>query len=248
MRLTDQALVAVALARDAAAASGRWATVADLLAGLAAEPEGRAGRRLRARATAAAALAERAGSAPAPALDAVLRDAADKAAPRPAGTGDLLDAALTVGGPDVADLLVAAGYDRDLDPAGVAPWDPDAETYGLAVMDDPGMSRCAARIVAQVRAGAGGAVAVILAVAAAPDADGAALLEDPDRLALALSRLRERHPAAGTPGWDAGLDAVVTAAARLRGDKRTTTADLVRAAVVAGGSGPVAVLEEAQRL
>ncbi|CAN5764115.1 hypothetical protein BH24ACT14_BH24ACT14_03220 [soil metagenome] len=246
-RLTDQALVAVSLARAAALASERHATVADLLAALAVESEGEAGRRLRNRSSAAAALTERAVSVPAPLLDTAVRTAVAHSAGRAATTVDLLEAALVVGSDDVADLLAGAGYDRDLDgflvddvfgePPGMG------ETYGLSPAGVPDLSEPAARVVAQVRAIAGGAVALLLAVAAAPDADGAALLPEPEALALARSDL-ERRGRGDQPGWDAGLDVVVDAAAQLREGDQTTTRDLVRACLVAGGEGPKAVVEE----
>ncbi len=249
-RLTDQALVAVSLARAAALALDRHATVADLLAGLAVESEGEAGRRLRNRSSAAAVLAERAVSVPAPPLDAAVRNAVQHSGARAATTVDLLEAALVVGTDDVADLLAGAGYDRDLDGFLVddvfGEVDGAGETYGLSPAGATDMDEPAARVVAQVRAIAGGAVALLLAVAAAPDADGAALLPDPEALALARSEL-DRRGRGDSPGWEAGLDVVVGAAVRLRDGERTTTGDLVRACLVVGGDGPKAVVEEADR-
>ncbi|MDQ3537832.1 MAG: hypothetical protein M3415_03395 [Actinomycetota bacterium] len=249
-RLTDQALVAVSLARAAALASDRHATVADLLAALAAEGEGEAGRRLRNRSSAAAALAERAVSVPAPLLDTAVRNAVQQSGARAATTVDLLQAAVAVGEDDIADLLAGAGYDRDLD--GYLAEDlfgelgGAGETYGLAPAGAPDLSEPAARAMAQVRAIAGGAVALLLAVAAAPDGDGASLLPDPEALALAWSRLGGRGRG-DEAGWDVGLDVVVATAAQLRNGERTTTRDLVRACLVAGGDGPKAVVEEADR-
>ncbi|MDQ3710395.1 MAG: hypothetical protein M3387_14035 [Actinomycetota bacterium] len=249
-RLTDQALVAVSLARAAALASDRHATVADLLAALAVESEGQAGRRLRNRSSAAAALAERAVSVPAPPMDAAVRNAVQHSGARAATTVDLLEAALVVGTDDVADLLAGAGYDRDLDGFLVddlfGELDGAGETYGLSPAGAPDLDEPAARVVAQVRAIAGGAVALLLAVAAAPDADGAALLSDREALALARSDL-ERRGLGDQPGWDAGLDVVIDTAAQLREGERTTTRDLVRACLIAGGDGPKAVVEEADR-
>jgi len=249
-RLTDQALVAVSLARAAALASDRHATVADLLAALAVESEGEAGRRLRNRSSAAAALAERAVSVPAPPMDAAVRNAVQHSGARAATTVDLLEAALVVGTDDVADLLAGAGYDRDLDGFLVddvfGELDGAGETYGLSPAGAPDLDEPAARVVAQVRAIAGGAVALLLAVAAAPDADGAVLLGDREALALARSNL-DRRGLGDQPGWDAGLDVVIDTAAQLREGERTTTRDLVRACLIAGGDGPKAVVEEADR-
>lgn len=247
MRLTDQALVAVALARRSAGATGRTPSVADLLAGLAAEPDGGAGRRLRARASTAVRLVESAGT-PAPPLDGCIALAAAGAAPRPAWTLDLLAAARRTGGPDVADLLDADSYDLDGprvgDPFRV--WDDEAETFGLDPAGDQDLTGPAARVVAQVRAAAGGAVEVLLAVAAAPDAEAAELLPEPDELAIALVRLRDAG-ADATPGWDHGLVPVIEAAASLRAGDQTAARDLVAAAVVAGGSGPRRLLEDVRR-
>ena len=240
-RLTDQAAVAVELARRFAATT--TVTVAHLLAGLAVEPEGRAGRRLRERASAAAELGARAVDAPAPPLEDAVRAAAQHAGERAAGTVDLLDAALTTGGDDIADLLAAAGYDRDLDgwllTDPVEAWFEDAETYGF----DPGdalLEPAAARVIAQVRAVAGGAVEVILAVAAAPDAG--VINADPTDLAAIASRLR-----GDDPRWDAGLDAVLGAAQAMSGGERLGVRDLVRAALAAGGDGPRLIVELAGR-
>lgn len=240
-RLTDQAVVAVALARVAA---GRGpATIAHLLAGLASEAEGRAGARLRERASAAAALADRARATPAPAMEDALVAAIDKAQGRAATTIDLLDAALAVGGDDVADLLGAVGYSRDLDgwltSDPVEDWFEHPETFGFHPAGDAVFDAPASRVVAQVRAVRGGAVDVLIAAAAAPDAGVA--VADPAALAAAAARLRRP-----TDGWDAGLDAVVEAARSLAEQDTVTIRDLVRAALVAGGDGPRLVLELAE--
>ena len=109
VRLTDQAVVAVALARRIA--GDRPATAADLLAGLAVEPEGGAGLLLRASAGVVG-LERRVAAQPRglPALDDVARAAAC-ADGHPVWTVELLDAAVVRGGPDVGDLLEATGLD-----------------------------------------------------------------------------------------------------------------------------------------
>lgn len=237
-RLTDQAAVAVAVAR-AVAQPGK-PTVAHLLIGLATEPEGRAGRRLRERATAAGALVQRGGGAPSARLEEAVAQAAAAAGDRAATTVDLLDAVIAVGGSDVEDLLDAAGYQRDLDGwlAGgpLERWFDDAETFGLQPGGDEQFDAAAARVVAQVHAVDGGAVEVLVAAAAAPDAGMPAV--DPAALASASARLR-----GGGSGWDRGLDAVTEAARTLRDGERVRVRDLVRAALIAGGDGPRLVLE-----
>jgi hypothetical protein len=183
-------------------------------------------------------------------MDAAVRNAVQHSGARAATTVDLLEAALVVGTDDVADLLAGAGYDRDLDGFLVddvfGELDGAGETYGLSPAGAPDLDEPAARVVAQVRAIAGGAVALLLAVAAAPDADGAVLLGDREALALARSDL-DRRGLGDQPGWDAGLDVVIDTAAQLREGERTTTRDLVRACLIAGGDGPKAVVEEADR-
>lgn len=242
-RFTDQAVVAVALARTVAPDEP---TVAHLLIGLATEPEGRAGRRLRERATAAAALVERGVSAPSTRLDEALGRAVSAAGARAVTTVDLLDAALAVGRDDIENLLAGAGYHRDLDgwlagdPMDV--WFEDAETYGLNPGGDAMLDRAAARVVAQVRAVGGGAVEVLIAAAAAPDAEVVAA--DPSDLAAVAARLgRSASPRSSARAWDVGLDAVVAAAHTLSEGGAVTVRDLARAALVAGGDAPRLVVE-----
>jgi hypothetical protein len=257
--LTDQALVAVALARRVADARGGTPTVADLLAGLAAEPDGRAGHQLRAHGSAAAELTTRTVAPPpnlAP-LDAALVRAAGAAAPRPAATRDLLTAAVAAGGDELRDLLESVGYDVDaltrargdavpeLTGEWGSAWGPHSETYGYAADASPALTTAAARAVAQVRALAGGAVDLVLALASAPDNDDEAL--DPQLLGLVLARLHdEGAPHAAGAAWDHGLDAVVEAARRWRRDGIISAADLLAAATLAGGTGPRRLLEEAR--
>lgn len=240
-RLTDQAAVAVALARSSA--GDATATVAHLLAGLAIEAEGRAGRRLRERASAAAVLVDRAAAAPGPPLTSALERARAAAGTRAATTVDLLDAVMATGGDDVAELLSACGYHRDLDGWLIgdpdSDWFEDAETYGLQPDGDVGLDRPASRIVAQVRAVDGGAVELLVAAAAAPDVGGP--MADPAALAAVSARLNS----AGDR-WDAGLDAVLEAAHTLSDGDVVTSGDLVRAALVAGGDGPRLIVELAE--
>lgn len=237
-KLTDQAVVAVAIARVAA---GRGeASIAHLLHGLATEAEGRAGVRLRERASAAVHLAARAHTAPAPPMETALLAAIRRANGRAATTVDLLDAAIAEGGQDIADLLATVGYHRDLDgwlasdPAD--DWFEHPETYGFHPMGDPVFDGAASRVVAQVRAVRGGAVELLVAAAAAPDAG--VVTADPSVLTAAASRLRN----AGDR-WDFGLEAVIEAAQTLSEGDAVTIRDLVRAALVAGGDGPKLVLE-----
>jgi hypothetical protein len=172
--------------------------------------------------------------------------AAAAAGTRAATTVDLLDAAVRGGGPDVEDLLAGAGYHRDLDGwlAGEVEdsWFDDAETYGYEPSGTQTLDRSAARVVAQVRAVGGGAVETLIAATAAPDVDVGG--PDPQQLASVARRLQARHAGrAGVDHWDSGLDAVMLAAETLREGPVVTVRDLVRAALVAGGSGPRIVLE-----
>lgn len=238
--LTDQAVVAIAVARATAAAAGRDPTVADLLLGLAAEPDGVAGRLLRRRESALAALGDR-PLPPRLAPLAVARDwAVADARPRPAWTRDLLSAAVEAGGAELADLLAAVGVDR----AEVTPWAGlgGNETVGLQApgAGPPGLTLAASRVVARVRARAGGALDLVIALAEDPAAPPG--LPDPETLAAVRAGLER----GGTDGrWDAGLDAVLDAARRWRGGQDVDTADLVAAATVAGGEGPGRLLDEA---
>ena len=240
-RLTDQAAVAVTVARAAAEAAGQPATIGHLLLGLATESEGRAGRRLRERATAVLHLTQRAPGVPAPPLDTALTRAAASAGSRAISTVDLLDAAIACGGDDVTDLLEAAGFHRDLDGWLVGgpdeAWFDDPETVGWSPTGDDLLDPYASRVAAIVRAVGGGAVEVLIAAAAAPAIARSDL--DPATLARAAATLPPEDL------WDAGLDAVVTTAGMLPDTGRATVADLLRAALIAGGDGPRRVLAAA---
>lgn len=245
MRLTDQALVAVTAARQAAADHGGQATVADLLVGLAAEPDGQAGALLRAHPTSASRLLHGAAASPTdlPALERVVVRAGARALLRPVHTCALLTGLLEVGGTVVVDLLGASGFDppqlyraASEEPAGLG------ETFGLG--SDPDLSADAAIAVARVRAVAGGAVELVAAIAATPDGDGLLALDDVELTALRAS-LRDEERAAGE-GWDRGLQAVLDTARTWR-DPPLGAGDLLRAAVVAGGDGPRRLVEEAAR-
>lgn len=247
LRLTDQALVAVTAARQAGEQHGRHPTAADLLIGLAVESEGQAGAALRTRPAAAAHLLERGSTAPPdlPPLEAVLAHAGVGAPARPLSTADLLAAVLEVGGADLVDLLAACGYE----PGAlyrVATSEPrlSEETFGLG--SDADLAPDAAAAVARVRAAAGGAVDLVLAIATSPRADEL-IAEDADGLAsilVLLSRSGEVEQAGDR--WDHGLDGVL-AAVRAWVQPPIGIGDLLHAAVVAGGRGPGRLLEEADR-
>lgn len=260
VKLTDQALVAVALARRGAEAAGRSAHVADLLVGLGAEADGVAGRLLGEHASALTALAGRLAVAPPrlPALEVALRWAAGDVGPRPLGTIDLLLAAIEVGGSDLADLLDGCGLPRAAlagaqRPAATPLWAaPDShaltETYGL----DPSatdLTPAAARAVARTRAVGGGAVTLVAALAGEASTDPDAVPLDPDALRERLHRLAPRGAPAqalerrGDDDWDAGVEAVLEGAWRTRhGDGPLGPVDLLRAAALVGGRGPARLL------
>jgi hypothetical protein len=258
IRLTDQALVGVAVARRTAEAAGRSATSADLLVGLGVEPDGWAGHQLRRRGSALAALAERVASPP-PGLtsaEAVVAAAADRAGARPPGTADLLAALPFAGGHDLGDLLAACGFsDGDLAPedwdvddsdwaAGVERlWGAASETVTLPDAAPPLLDAAAARVVGRVRAVAGGAVDLVLAIAAGEDA--ADLVGLPAVTALTAAR-RAVAADADAPDWDLGIDAVVRAARVLAGAGPAGVGALLHAALVAGGRGPLALVEAAR--
>lgn len=247
VQLTDQALVAVHVARRTAA--GREASAADLLVGLASEPDGLAGRWLRAQPGATARLCARAAAAaPAlPPLSTAVADAARRAGSRPPATADLLAAALAVGGDDLADLLDVCGFDAGaLRPARL-PAEVAASDETVTVRQGADLAPAAERIVGRVRALGGGAVDVVAAVADAADSEVAGLVApaDPDTLAAA----RVLCEAGGVDErWDRGLDAVLAGAATIAGEGPVTPRHLLSAAVVGGGEGPLAILEAARRL
>jgi hypothetical protein len=254
VRLTDQALVAVALARRSAAAHGREPTAVDLLLGLASEPDGWAAHVLRRRDAAVVALAERAGSPPpaVPDLMEVVAAAADRAAPRPPGTRDLLTAVLTISGPDVDDLLEACGFgeadlwrdehlaeaEQVVDGGGTwladehATWSSSQETVTLEGPDQPRLSPAASRAVARVRAVAGGAVDLVAVLVDEPGIT-------PSRVRRSLGTRRSARLAAeGSETWDAGLEAVLDMVEIIAGGEEASAYHLLQAALVAGGRGP----------
>lgn len=265
--LTDQAALAVALARARATAAGRPAHVVDLLIGLAEEPDGVAGRRLAEQVSAVVALAAHALPPRLAPLDVTVSWAVAKAAPRPAGTGDLLGAAREAGGTDLVDTLAAVGlslpdrspdseewgwndprWGRLLDFWGCnhAPG-PASETLGLRppTDPDPGLTSEAARAVAVTRAVAGGAVDLLVAVSANTVHLTQAAIGDPVMTIAALVALLERgeRERAGDD-WDRGLAVVLDAAHTFRANAPVSADDLVRAAAVVGGTGPALVLQE----
>ncbi|HVM14370.1 MAG TPA: hypothetical protein VM287_08580 [Egibacteraceae bacterium] len=247
LRLTDQALVAVTAARQAAQEHGRHPTAAHLLIGLAVEAEGQAGALLRTPPTAAAQLLQRALTPPPglPPLEAVLAQAGAGAPVRPVATRGLLAAALEVGGSDLVDLLAVCGYaPRRLYRAAMRDFRLGEETFGLG--SDPDLAPDAAAAVARVRAAAGGAVDLVLAIATMPRAEEL-IPEDPDGLVSILTQLsRSGEVERAGDRWDHGLDGVV-AAARAWVQPPIGIRDLLRAAAVAGGRGPGRLLEEADR-
>jgi hypothetical protein len=258
LRLTDQALVAVTLARGHAAAGGRGAHVGDLVVGLASEPEGAAGRRLGGYASAVTTLADRVAAAPPrlPALEVALGWCAGEVGRRPAGTVDLLLAALEVGAGDLADLLERCGLPLGALAAGQRPAaaplcsagesDALAETYGL----DPNAADAepaAARAVARTRAVGGGALTLLAALAVEAASSPEAVPLDPDVLAgrmRALPDRGERGIGEGADGdWDRGVEPVVEAAWRIRDPRMPLRAlDLLRSAALVGGRGPSKLL------
>lgn len=245
VRLTDQALVAVTAARQSGEAHGRHPTVADLLVGLAAEPDGQAGTLLRAHTTSAARLLEHAPAAASdlPPVEAVLARSASREAPRAVPTRALLAGLLEAGGTAVVALLATCGYDPgELYRAAVREPALDGETFGLG--SDPDLSADAATAVARVRAAAGGAVALVVAIAATPDGGGLLALDDGELSAVRAS-LRAAEDASGT-AWDRGLDVVLDTARAWR-EPPLHARDLLRAAVSAGGEGPRRLVEESAR-
>lgn len=245
MRLTDQGLVAVTAARQAAATRGDEPNAGDLLAGLAAEADGHAGGLLRARASAAGRLIERmsAGAPDLPALDSVLARTAGAGDPTHAiPTRALLTGVLEAGGTGVVELLAACGYDpAQLYREATAEPATGDETFGLG--SDPDLAPDAAAAVARVRATAGGAVDLVVAVARTPAGDRLLAL-DPEELTALRAVLPEQ---ASHAGWDHGLE-VVLEALRAWCVPPLTVEDLLRAAVASGGDGPRVLVEEAARL
>lgn len=122
------------------------------------------------------------------------------------------------------------------------------ETFGLRPPGDPHelLTPVGARAVARTRAAAGGAVELVMMLADDPRADlGDWDLPATDHLLYALGGLRRGGvPAAEGDAWDRGLEAVLEAARRL-GHAPLPAPDLFRTAVLAGGTGPLALLDAA---
>ena len=254
VRLTDQALVAVTTARAITAAprdpdSGDAPVVEPpsvdppvhtLLLGLAAEPDGVAGALLRDHQGALTGVQSR-SAPPLPGLRTVLHWTATDPSrtSRPLSTGELLAAAVEVGGSDLRDTLpelplteiAARGIALVRSPAGVS-----HETYGLRI-DDRTLEPAAALAMARTRAGGDGAALLLVALAEVCDPR---LLGDPEELADRL--LRRRYGRGGAA--DADLDRVLQAAHRFRGDAVVRCEDLVDAAAIVGGRDVAAVLDE----
>lgn len=254
--LTDQSVVAVAVGRAQALAAARAPTVADLLLGVAQEPDGAASQFLRAAERPLTALAGRSLPPRLAPLDLAVDWATRDRGPDPVWTIDLLAAVVEAGGRDLRELLATVGLDaavvtpgEDLVRASArggcrAPADRAVarETVGLQPPGAPSgpLGGAAGRAVARVRALAGGAVDLLLALADDPTIDAA--LPSPDDLAVACGRLRAD---ADDPAWDAGLDVVVAAAVTWCAGRQVEPADLVAAAMVAGGDGPRRLLDAA---
>lgn len=249
--MSDQACVAVVLARHSAPTG--HPTVAHLLAGTAAEPEGTAGALLRERETAAGLLQARLATSPPGLADlpAAVHAAAQTAGHRPVDTVDLAASALNLGGSLLEELLESCGYDgtslhRALASAADSRGDPQRlrETMGLPPHGrHPVLSRAAARVVAKVRAIDGGAVDVVLALAVT-DEEPVFTAEEAEAVLAACWRLRKRGEDRAED-WDAGLDAVVSTAAIVRAAARASSMELLRAALLSGGRGPARLLQEA---
>lgn len=269
LRLTDQALVALALARTGV--RGRDATVADLLVGLAEEPDGVAGRVLQGSEAVVVRLRTHPPSPRLPALEVALRWAAADVADRPLATADLLGATVQVGGAELADLLAAvggawvAGRAGDLPPRPgpgrsarlAAAWGDQlgagTETLGLRPPTDPDphLTVAAGRAVAHARAAGGGVLDLLLAVATSVSPDDPARdllfpgepppagLPDVDRLLAAAGRLPSDPP-------DPDLEPVVQAAIATTRSP-ATPADLLRAALLVGGPAVTTLLATARR-
>jgi hypothetical protein len=164
VQLTDQALVAVRMAQSLA--GDARPTVGHLLAGLAGEPEGMAGRLLRQRFGETAARIALHDEVASP--DLVPLSTAYVAVPvldRPCWTLELLLAARRVGGTTLDELLQSCGIDLvgaagELDPrmptaADLDEGDDGPETFGLLSLVDVGFTHAADLAVARTRAHGG---------------------------------------------------------------------------------------------
>lgn len=248
-------MVAVTLAQMRAVREQRPASVLDLVLGLAEEPEGAAGRVLGQHASGAIVrLASRRAPPGLAPLEVAVRWAAEAAVPRPADTNDLLIAAIEVGGSGLVDTLQAVSdpvseFRRPTDWHRSGELTP--ETFGLGAPgdEDEMLTPVGTRAVARTRAAAGGAVELVMMLADDPrDELRQWDLPATDELLFVLDRLnREGVPVAEGEAWDRGLEAVLEAARRL-GPRPLPAADLLRAAVLAGGTGPLALLDAAADL
>lgn len=248
VRLTDQALVAVAAARRNADVHGREATLADLVLGLAGAPDGVVGAWFGATPAVIAALAARVPSSSSrlPAADIAIAWAAGAVDQRPLWTSDLLAAALEVGAGDLADLLEAAAIDpRALADIHVPTAMPDpvdhpeqlTETFGYDPAGDADLTPAAARALARARALGGGAVALLTALVVEAVLDPEAVPLDPEAVRDRLGRAR----LAGDQ--DTSLDALLETAGRIRQPSTVLRPlDLLRAIAVAGGPPAAALL------
>lgn len=171
IQLTDQAMVAVEIARRLAARTGQAPTAAHLVGGLASEPDGVAAKLMGAAGGDAIGLALRVDLPLLPPLDDVLRQARPWDEGVPLWTPDLLGAALRAGAEDLDVVLDDAGYDHSALPgrsAGAA-WlrtmvltgyedsetaepELDPETRGLAPAGTGPLTAAAGLAVARARA------------------------------------------------------------------------------------------------
>lgn len=219
MRLTDQASVAVRMARafPEPTVPRASANVAHLVAGLMGEPEGMAGTVLRQRFGEVApriALHPAVTSASLPSLATAF--VALPVRSRPAWTLEVLGAARRVGGEDLDYLLTdcgvsLAGIEDDLTPWMPGPQEIEehpiaAETFGRFSLVPHRFSDAADLALARVRA-QGGDSSALLGWLGADDATSDALASAP---AVPLDAVLERAAAPGSPADVADLVTVVT--------------------------------------
>ncbi len=244
-QLTDQALIAVAIARRQRDAD---ADLLDLLLGLSVDDE--------AHGPALVGLATRARP-PLPALEVALRWAVDDVGDaRPLWTADLRHALMDVGGSRLAEHLDAHhlghGWRRPAvvtDPVLADELGRSRETFGLGGPD--AWDTLAGLVVARTRALGGGPLHLALTLAV----DAAEALPPPwtDVRAAWMARAERLRP---VPAWpqdagDAELEEVLAAATRLSGGAGTAGAGVLRLAhalELVGGAWPARLLADAEAL
>lgn len=251
VRLTDQALVAVTAARQAAADRERHATVVDLLVALS-EAEGVAAGRLGAHMAALTRVATRAPAVSprvAP-LDEAVRWAAGDVRARPLSTDDLMAAALEIGGSELADALEASGLspealwpDERAEGSVTDPGSDVAETFGWDPAGVGDWPLPCARALARARAAGGSATALAVAIVADPQLPSPADLDTVARRLRRLLGTGDWRAAATAHADDSGADAVREAADRAAPGGRVDPLTLTQATLMAGGSLPARLLE-----